>query len=65
MYLNARCCKDTEHVSNLEEDGYRHKLEKAVLSCRKNLKDFSFRQGIRNLRVVCPWSHLKHIKDDI
>ena len=59
-YLNARCCGDADHVSNLEEEGYRRNLVEAVLACRKNLRDFAFRLGIRNLTVACPWSQLRN-----
>ena len=40
-------------------------MEEAVTSFRKNLKDFAFRHGLRNLRVVCPWTHVKRIGEDI
>ena len=63
-YLNDRCCGDSDHVSNLEEDGYSRNLE-SVLSCRRNLKDFAFRLGIRNLRVACPWSQLRNATTNI
>ena len=59
-YLNARCCGDADHMSNLEEEGYRRNLVEEVLACRKNLRDFAFRLGIRNLRVACPWSQLRN-----
>ena len=64
-YLNARCCGDADHVTNLEEDGYSWNLEESVLSCRRNLKDFAFRLGIRNLRVACPWSQLRNVTSNI
>ena len=64
-YLHESCCQDASHVSNLGEDDYQPRLEEAVTGCRKNLKDFAFRHGLRNLRVVCPWTHLKCIVEDI
>ena len=45
-YLYDGCCLDPEHVSNLGEDDYQSNLEEVILTCRLNLKDFSFRQGI-------------------
>ena len=49
--LKDRCCADVEHVSNLEEEDYKINLEEAILDCRRNLKDFTFRHNIKNLRV--------------
>ena len=47
------------HVPNLEDDNYSANLEDTVLASRKNLKDFAFRQGLRNIRVLGPWSSLR------
>ena len=58
-YLRDRCCSDLDHVANLEEDDYATNLEESLQTCRRNLKDFAFRQGIRNMRVICPWTSLK------
>ena len=60
-YLRDRCCNDIDHVANLEEEDYAANLEESIQSCRKNLKDFAFRQGIRNLRVICPWTNLRKL----
>ena len=38
----------------MKEEGYRRDLEAAVVKCRKNVKDFCFRHGIRNIRVASP-----------
>ena len=65
LYLYEGCCQDASHVSNLGDNAYQPRLEEAVTGCRKNLKDFAFRQGLRNLRVVCPWTHLKRNAEDI
>ena len=64
-YLRARCCLDTDHVSNLEEDSYQSNQEEAIHACRKHLKDFAFRQGVRNLRVTNPWSKLKLLEGNL
>ena len=52
-------------MANLSDDDYQSSLDEAVTGCRRNLKDFAFRHGLRNLRVVCPWSNLKHSAEDI
>ena len=49
------------HVPNLEDDNYSANLEDAVLASRKNLKDFAFRQGLRNIQVLGPWSSLRKL----
>ena len=64
-YLHEGCCQDPGHVANLSDDDYQSSLDEAVTGCRRNLKDFAFRHGLRNLRVVCPWSNLKHSAEDI
>ena len=64
-YLHESCCDEVSHVSNLGEDDYKPSLEEAVTSCRKNLKDFAFRHGLRNLRVVCPWTPIRRMMEDV
>ena len=64
-YLHTRCCEEEDHISNLDDVDYKSNLEEAVLSCRRNLKDFAFRQGVRSVRTMFPWSQLKKIEDDL
>ena len=64
-YLHTRCCEEEDHISNLDDVDYKSNLEDAVLSCRRNLKDFAFRQGVRSVRTMFPWSQLKKIEDDL
>ena len=64
-YLKDKCCRDSDHVANLEKINYRSNQEEVIHACRKNLKDFAFRQGVRNIRVICPWSKLKLMEDDL
>ena len=64
-------------MSNLEDEDYKPNMDKAFLSCRRNLKDFAFlscrrnlkdfafRKGIKAVRVICPWSQLRRIEDDL
>ena len=60
-YPKESCCRNPEHVPNLKEDSYGTNLEDAVLASRRNLNDFAFRQGIRNIRVLGPWSNLRKL----
>ena len=64
-YLESGCCDNAEHISNRKDEGFRRDLESAVVECRKNLKDFCFRQGIRNARIAGPWSAVKEIGDNV
>ena len=59
--LKGRCCDNKMHVPNLEDDNYGANLEDVVLESRRNLKDFAFRHGLRNIRVLGPWSSLRKL----
>jgi len=58
-YWVARCCGDKRHVSNLGDPDYRQKLEASVYEAKNNLRAFSFREGIKNLRVIGSWHQVK------
>ena len=64
-YLVVGCCEDPRHGPNRKEDNFRPELELSVMEVRKNIKDFCFRQGIRNTRVVGPWKELKDQGDQV
>ena len=64
-YLVDGCCEDLRHGSNRKEADFRPDLELAVMEVRKNVRDFCFRQGIRNTRVVGPWRELKEQGDQV
>ena len=59
------CCSNPDHVSNMKEAGSRKDQEMAVSECRKYIKDFCFRHGIRNIRVTSPWTMVKEIGDGV
>ena len=63
-YLQGPCCNQIEHVSNLHDEDYKEVQEEAILACRCNLKDFAFRLGLKT-RVICPWSQLRKLEDDL
>ena len=64
-YLLQSCCTDADHISNMREPDYRLNLETAVIDSRKFMKDFCFRQGLRNIRVVGPWPALRALGDSV
>ena len=64
-YLLKSCCLDSSHAGNIREADYRSGLESAVIESRKFLKDFCFRHGLRNVRVVGPWPALQALGDSL
>ena len=50
---------DLDHCTNFSDSDYRDTTESAILSCRRNLRDFAFRHGLRGCKVICPWSTLR------
>ena len=52
-------CAEKEHCSNFSDSDYRDSTEAAILACRRNLKDFAFRHGLRGCKILCPRSTLK------
>ena len=58
-YLYGKCCLDLDHCTNFSDSDYRDTIESAILSCRRNLRDFAFRHGLRGCKVICPWSTLR------
>ena len=64
-FLSKPCCDSVDHMPNFREEDFRTKMLEAVQECRRNLKDFGFRLGLRNFRVVSPWSCVQHIGDGL
>ena len=58
-YWQAGCCTNTGHVTNLRDPDYKQKLESSIYEAKNNLRAFSFREGIKNLRVVGSWHAVK------
>ena len=58
-YLEAGCCSDPDHVTNIKNADYKAKLEEQVYACKANFKDFAFTGGLRNCRVVASWPAIK------
>ena len=64
-YLLKSCCLDASHAGNSRDADYRSGLESAVIESRKFLKDFCFRHGLRNVRVVGPWPALRALGESL
>jgi len=60
-YLERGCCPDSGHVTNRTSADYKEELEKEIYSCKTNLKDFCFANGIRKCRIVSAWQTVKKI----
>ena len=52
-------------MQNSKEEDYNTKQLAAVQECRRNLKDFGFRLGVSNLRVLSPWGSIHHLGEDV
>ena len=65
IHIPKSCCADADHNSNMGGQSYRAALESAVSECRRGIKDFCFRQGVRNVRVMGPWKDLAGLGDAV
>ena len=64
-FLLRGCCNSTSHIPNLSSPNYRRNLEDSIFDCRKNLKDFAFRLGMRNVRILGPWNGVCRLSNNI
>ena len=64
-YLLHPCCNDPDHVSNIRDADYRKQMEDGLFECRKHLRDFSFRQGLRNIHILSPIPELRRLGDSV
>ena len=62
-YYENSCCSNVHHVTNAAEPSYKKQLEDSVYSCKDNLRDFTFRHGYRNARVMNPWHTIKKFEN--
>ena len=65
IHILKSCCADADHNSNMGGQSFRAALESAVSECRRGIKDFCFRQGVRNVRVMGPWKDLAGLGDAV
>ena len=64
-YVLKPCCQDDRHIPNIKEEDYRRKMEDGLFECRKNLRDFTFRLGIRNVAVLGALKELRKLGDEV
>ena len=64
-FLLKGCCDSSSHIPNLSSPDYRRNLEDSIFDCCKNLKDFAFRLGLRNVRILGPWNAVCRPGDNI
>jgi hypothetical protein len=50
-YWQRRCCGDTDHVANLEEEGYEAELFSGLDSTRRIIKDVLNSHGVKDVKV--------------
>ena len=64
-FLHKPCCVDAEHMPNAKDADFQASMSSDVLDCRRNIKDFNFRAGLRNVRAVGPWSGIQEMGEDV
>ena len=64
-FLMRACCDNDNHIPNIRSPDYRRFLEDAIFDCRKNLKDFAFRLGMRRVKILGPWNAIRRLGDGI
>jgi hypothetical protein len=62
-YVVAGCCNNTDHCANRREPGYRTRMLQGLEDIRRNLKDFLFHKGWRNVKVVDPNIEIRGLSD--
>ena len=58
-FLMRACCDNDNHIPNNRSPDYRRFLKDAIFDCRKNLKDFAFRLGMRRVKILGPWNAIR------
>jgi hypothetical protein len=53
-YVVAGCCGNADHCTNRRGPGYKARMLQGLEDIRRNLKDFLFHKGKRNVKVVDP-----------
>jgi hypothetical protein len=56
-------CSNRDHCANIREPGYKNRMLQGLEDVKKNLKDYLFHKGKRNIRVVDPTLVLKGMVD--
>ena len=64
-FLMRACSDNDNHIPNIRSPDYRRFLEDAIFDCRKNLKDFAFRLGMRRVKILGPWNAIRRLGDGI
>lgn len=59
-YLLQPCCQDARHIANM-----RGTPEDSIFQSRRNVRDFVFRLGIRNIKVLGPLQDLRKLGDSM
>ena len=65
LKLLRPCCVDPDLRPNAREADFEASLSSAVVECmRRNIKDFNFRAGIRNIHAVGPWPSAQELGEE-
>jgi hypothetical protein len=63
-YWNRGCCENEHHATNVGDTNYKQDMLEALQEVKRNLKDFLWHDGKRNIKVVDPAYDLKGMPDD-
>jgi hypothetical protein len=63
-YIVSGCCGDSSHCTGLGNPASRCAIEAALESLKKNLRDYLFNTGRRNIRVLDPMVEFRGMTDD-
>jgi hypothetical protein len=62
-YLAASCCDDRLHTTNRNDPYFKQRLTTGLEEVRKNVKDFLYYEGRRNVKVMDPAVDIRGLED--
>jgi hypothetical protein len=63
-YIRSSCCTDSSHGTNRTGPDYKKKMMADLDLMRRNLKDFIFKEGNRNMKLFDPNVNLRGLEED-
>jgi hypothetical protein len=63
-YISSSCCTDSSHGTNRTGPEYKKKMMADLDLMKRNLKDFIFKEGNRNMKLFDPNVDLRGLEED-
>jgi hypothetical protein len=63
-YVVSGCCSESSHCSNRRFPDFEQQLQQQLDITKRNLKDFLFYDGYRQIRVLDPCMDMRHLDQD-